>query len=290
MTSDGTTSGSAIVWVTRSDGPTGANGQLCAYNGVPTSGTLKLLRCFPVGTASKFSVPGSGAGRVYVGTRDGKLIGIGAPVPRRCCPSPQTNFGSVNVGSSELRNDQVDRERARDDHRRVGDRAVQRGAITDCPSRWPRARRSRMPATFAPTDAGIGHRRRHVHRDKRLDLDDVRCGAARPRCATRLHRDTARHSTSARYRSESSVSLTENFANTGTNNEKTVSSITHAVGGVHRHRPAAGRHRGRRRARSVAVSVTYEPTDDRLGGLVDDVRRRGRIRRRNVDRRRGDRA
>src|SRR5215475_6546708 len=99
VTSNGTSSGSAVVWVTKSDGPTGINGQLCAYNGTPTSGTLTRLRCFPVGTASKFSVPGSGGGRIYVGTRDGKLVGIGAPA-KSLLSFAEANFGDVSVGKS----------------------------------------------------------------------------------------------------------------------------------------------------------------------------------------------
>ena len=37
VTSDGTTSGSAVVWVETADGPTGANGLLRAYNPIPDS-------------------------------------------------------------------------------------------------------------------------------------------------------------------------------------------------------------------------------------------------------------
>src|SRR5215475_14293291 len=44
VTSDGTNSGSEVVWLTSSDGPTGANGQLCAYNGRPSNGTMTQLR------------------------------------------------------------------------------------------------------------------------------------------------------------------------------------------------------------------------------------------------------
>jgi hypothetical protein len=99
VTSDGTTSGSEIVWVTKSDGPTGVNGQLCAYNGLPVNGTLQRLRCFPVGTASKFSVPGSGGGRVYVGTRDGRLVGIGAPA-KSLLSFSEVNFGDIGVGET----------------------------------------------------------------------------------------------------------------------------------------------------------------------------------------------
>ncbi|GAA5194116.1 hypothetical protein GCM10023322_57720 [Rugosimonospora acidiphila] len=99
VTSDGTTPGTGVVWVVNVDGPTGANGRLCAYNAVPVGGHLNLLRCFPIGTGVKFSTPASSAGRVYVGTRDGRLYGFGQPVTA-ALNIPQTDFGGVAVGQT----------------------------------------------------------------------------------------------------------------------------------------------------------------------------------------------
>ena len=79
VTSDGTTPGTAVVWATNVDGAAGANGRLCAYDAIPTNGSLNLLRCFPIGDASKFAAPTAYRGRVYVGTRDGVLFGFGQP-------------------------------------------------------------------------------------------------------------------------------------------------------------------------------------------------------------------
>ena len=39
--------------------------------------TLTPLWSAPIGTASKFTVPATDDGRVYVGTRDGHLLGFG---------------------------------------------------------------------------------------------------------------------------------------------------------------------------------------------------------------------
>jgi hypothetical protein len=47
VTSDGTTSGSALVWVVQSSGSTGTGGQLMVYNAVPSSGVMTLIRSFP---------------------------------------------------------------------------------------------------------------------------------------------------------------------------------------------------------------------------------------------------
>jgi hypothetical protein len=99
VTSNGTTAGSAVLWIVDVDDTTGANGRLCAYNAVPANNHLNLLRCFPIGTATKFSTPASSGGRVYVGTRDGVLFGFGQPVTA-ALNLPQTRFGDVRVSNT----------------------------------------------------------------------------------------------------------------------------------------------------------------------------------------------
>ncbi len=99
VTSNGTTSGSALVWIVQSSGPNGSNGELMVYNAVPSTGVMTLLRSWPLGTVSKFEVPATNNGRVYVGTRDGNLIAYGAPTTQPLQGSP-VNFGTVAVNSS----------------------------------------------------------------------------------------------------------------------------------------------------------------------------------------------
>jgi hypothetical protein len=99
VTSDGTTSGSALVWVVYSTGPTGAGGQLRAYAAVPQGGVLPLVYEASIGTASKFSVPATDAGRVYVGTADGHVLAFGHPTTSVLQTAP-TDFGLVGVGQS----------------------------------------------------------------------------------------------------------------------------------------------------------------------------------------------
>ncbi len=77
VTSDGTTAGSAVVWVIY-EGEQGKHSQLRAYGATPEGGTLPLLWSGPIGTASKFSVPTASEGRVYVGTRNGNLEAFGS--------------------------------------------------------------------------------------------------------------------------------------------------------------------------------------------------------------------
>jgi hypothetical protein len=102
VTSDGTTSGSALVWVIGSGGGNGANGVLRAYDAVPLNGKLALRFEQAIGTASKFAVPGVGRGRIYVGTRDGTVIGFGSPVAAPISGA-SANFGTVVIGQRATR-------------------------------------------------------------------------------------------------------------------------------------------------------------------------------------------
>ena len=99
VTSDGTTAGSAVVWVVY-EGENGKHAQLRAYGAIPEGGTLPLLWSAPIGTASKFSVPTASEGRVYVGTRNGKLLAFAASgqAPVQAAP---VEFGTVAVGQSK---------------------------------------------------------------------------------------------------------------------------------------------------------------------------------------------
>jgi hypothetical protein len=100
VTSNGSTSGSGVVWVVRTNGTTGANAQLRAYSAVPdAAGNLASLYSAPIGTASKFSVPATNGGRVYVGNRDGKVVAFGRPAKSALTASP-VDFGNVAVGDT----------------------------------------------------------------------------------------------------------------------------------------------------------------------------------------------
>jgi hypothetical protein len=100
VTSTGTTSGSAVVWVVYSSGPTGTAAQLRAYSAVPDAGgKLALLYSASIGTAVKFTTAATDSGRVYIGTRDGNVLAFGLPATS-ALTGPTTDFGSVNVGGS----------------------------------------------------------------------------------------------------------------------------------------------------------------------------------------------
>ena len=99
VTSDGTTAGSAVVWVVYG-GESGRHAQLRAYGAIPEDGTLPLLWSAPIGVASKFSVPTASEGRVYVGTRNGKLLAFAAS-GQSPVQAPPVEFGTVAVGHSK---------------------------------------------------------------------------------------------------------------------------------------------------------------------------------------------
>lgn len=106
ITSNGTRSGSATMWMTWTADGTGRGAQLRAYDAVPVNGHLHLRKSFPIGQASKFAMPGVGSGRMYVGTRDGHVLAFGAPVVA-AVQAPATSFATTTVGQRSTANVQL---------------------------------------------------------------------------------------------------------------------------------------------------------------------------------------
>ena len=99
ITSSGAASGSALVWLIWTPNGGGAGAQLRAYDPVPVNGTLVQRFAAPIGQATKFTPPGVGNNRVYVGTADGRLLGFGAPV-NPPVTIPAIAFPTIAVGQS----------------------------------------------------------------------------------------------------------------------------------------------------------------------------------------------
>ena len=102
VTSDGTTSGSAVVWVVRFTAPTGAGADLQAYDAVPTGsgpGGLKLIGQWPVTDAVKFAPPGVGDNRLYVPTKDNAVEVFGLNAPSLLTGQVKT-FANTTIGHS----------------------------------------------------------------------------------------------------------------------------------------------------------------------------------------------
>jgi hypothetical protein len=84
VTSNGTTLPSAVVWEVYSAGTDGSQGSLEAFPAVPPADCTSTAPCrispiwsAPIGTAAEFTIPATDADRVYVGTKDGHVIGFG---------------------------------------------------------------------------------------------------------------------------------------------------------------------------------------------------------------------
>ncbi|MGD9737289.1 MAG: PQQ-binding-like beta-propeller repeat protein, partial [Solirubrobacterales bacterium] len=94
VTSNGTTPGSAVVWVPQCPKSGSCAGStLNAYPAVPAEGLAPIWKA-PIGVAPKFGRPGVADGRVYVGTRDGRVIGFGGS------SEPQPSGGGGAGGGS----------------------------------------------------------------------------------------------------------------------------------------------------------------------------------------------
>ncbi len=104
VTSNGTDPSSAVLWVVGADNGTGANGTLYAFNAIPqqVSGGLQLQQIWsaPIGTASKFCIPATSNGRVYVATRDGHVLGFGNPDAAALTGASPLSFQAA-VGASQ---------------------------------------------------------------------------------------------------------------------------------------------------------------------------------------------
>jgi iron transport multicopper oxidase len=102
VTSDGTASGTALVWVVWSPNGGGSGAQLRAYDPVPVGGQPVLRFSAPVGQGPKFAPPGVSADHVYVGTRDGHVVGFGSPV-NAAITGPAQSFPDTTVGETSQR-------------------------------------------------------------------------------------------------------------------------------------------------------------------------------------------
>jgi Abnormal spindle-like microcephaly-assoc'd, ASPM-SPD-2-Hydin/PQQ-like domain/HYDIN/CFA65/VesB-like, Ig-like domain len=108
VTSAGVNASSAVVWCVDSSGGSGANASLVAFDAVPqpaTGGGLDLaeLGQWPIGTAAKFTIPATSNGMVYVGTRDGHLLGFGVTAKAALHRGAAARFGDTAVGSAATR-------------------------------------------------------------------------------------------------------------------------------------------------------------------------------------------
>ncbi len=155
ITSNGTQRGSALVWMVWSPNGSGAGAQLRAYAPVPVGGQPVLLWSAPVGTSSKFALPGVGLGRLYVGTRDGHVIGFGSPVTPVLRGSglefPTTIVGESSEGTLTL----TATEPLTIDELVSSSSQFERGEPSvPLPAKLEAGKSIQVPVTFSPTATG----------------------------------------------------------------------------------------------------------------------------------------
>lgn len=107
VTLNGTDPSSALVWLVRAGGSTGANGTLYAFNAQPPGTctgpspcTQQPIWSAAIGTASKFTIPATSNGMVYVGSRDGHVLGFGVAAAAALPAAKPVAFGQTSVGSA----------------------------------------------------------------------------------------------------------------------------------------------------------------------------------------------
>jgi Ricin-type beta-trefoil lectin domain/Protein of unknown function (DUF1573)/Abnormal spindle-like microcephaly-assoc'd, ASPM-SPD-2-Hydin len=156
VTSSGTDPSTALIWVVRSGGSTGLNSTLLAYRAVPpTSGAWDPIFSVPLGTVSKFISPATNNGRVYVGTRDGRVLAFGRPVQAALNAAP-TEFGAQPVGTaSAVRNVTVSVQTTVTVNSVSATGPFTVGApSTALPAQFAAGTTFTVPVTFTPTAAG----------------------------------------------------------------------------------------------------------------------------------------
>jgi hypothetical protein len=260
VTSDATTPGSALVWVVYTDGSTGANAQLRAYDAVPTNATLVLRLSTSIGTASKFTTVATAGGRVFVGTRDGSVRAYGRPTSAPVS-GPAVDFGSVPVGTTMNGTAVITANRATT----VIALATSAPFTAAPPDDLPRALNPgdtlSVPVSFSPADPGLATGALTVSTSTGGGTVDLRGNGTQDGLAAAPPSvDFAEVATSA------TKSLTVIIANTGATSTTVTGATSPAapfsVAGL----PAAGT--SIPSTGSVAVSMTFTPT---VAGAANDV-------------------
>jgi len=156
ITSEGTTSGSALVWVEWMPNGNGTGAQLRAYDPVPVEGKPVLRWSAAIGTGSKFATPGIGAGKLFVGNREGKVLGFGAPTTP-LLSGPSTVFPTTTIGSHSEKTVTLTANAALTVEK-VSSTSPQFTLGTSSPA-LPAAlgagQTIKVPVTFAPTENGL---------------------------------------------------------------------------------------------------------------------------------------
>jgi LGFP repeat/HYDIN/CFA65/VesB-like, Ig-like domain/Abnormal spindle-like microcephaly-assoc'd, ASPM-SPD-2-Hydin/PQQ-like domain len=153
VTSNGKDGSSALVWVVYTTGGTGAGAELRAYRALPdNTGQLKQVFSAPIGIAAKFVTVATDNGRVYVGTRDGHVIGFGIPTTS-AVGATNTDLGTAPVGATRTGSVTLTASRAVTVSAITGSAPFGIGT-TALPRTLVKGGSMTVPVTFAPTVPG----------------------------------------------------------------------------------------------------------------------------------------
>ena len=112
ITSNGTDPNSGMIWIVHSADKTGTGAFLGGWALQPqprSGGGTKLAEIFaaPIGTSSQFTNVATGNGMVYLGTRDGHVLGFGIKAAAALTRSGTTQFQDTPVGSTATKQVQL---------------------------------------------------------------------------------------------------------------------------------------------------------------------------------------
>jgi hypothetical protein len=153
ITSKGTEQGSALVWIVWSPNGSGSGSQLRAYLPKPKEGKPVMVWSHAIGTSSKFSTPGVGLGRMYVGTRDEHVLGFGSPVTPALSGS-RTEFPVTTVGASSERTLTLEANRETTIEKIDSSDAQFVPHVPALPLTLKTGQKIMLPIVFTPTGAG----------------------------------------------------------------------------------------------------------------------------------------
>ncbi|MFE4541133.1 choice-of-anchor D domain-containing protein [Arthrobacter sp. NPDC056727] len=154
VTSSGTDGSSALVWAVYSTGGTGVNAELRAYRALPDStGSLQQVFSTPIGTAAKFSSVATDNGRVFVGTRDGHVLGFGSPTTA-AVGATSTDLGTAGVDASQTGNVTITATRAVTLSSITAAAPFGIGTLTSLPATLATGDSLTVPVIFSPTAPG----------------------------------------------------------------------------------------------------------------------------------------
>jgi hypothetical protein len=158
VTSNGTASGSAILWIVRCPEPGSrcTAAELRAYEAVPSDGQPVLLWSAPIGFGPKFAHPDASGGAIYLGTRDERVLGF-AKVSSPPLTGSDLSFPTTLVGQSSTQEETLRASRSVEVQSVVAEGSFAVGSSPALPAFLAPGQPLTMPVRYSPTAKGTAH-------------------------------------------------------------------------------------------------------------------------------------